>query len=93
MASADDQRVCTYSDKLRQASKEAKATVVALALTVLVWIVGGFGLAQFDVQILSTPIWVIGGTVGVWVFAIGVTLVLSKFVFKDFDLGEEVEDE
>lgn len=93
MASTDEQRICAYGDKLRQANKEAKATVVALVLTVLVWIVGGFGLAQFDVQIFSTPIWVIGGTVGVWVFAIGATLVLSKFVFKDFDLGEEAEDE
>lgn len=93
MASVDEQRINTYGDKLRQANKEAKATVVALILTVLVWILGGFGLARFDVQVFGTPLWVIGGTVGVWVFAIGVTLVLSKLVFKDFDLGEEVEDE
>ena len=93
MASVDEQRINTYGDKLRQADREAKATVVALILTVLVWIFGGFGLARFDVQVFGTPLWVIGGTVGVWVFAIGVTLVLSKLVFKDFDLGEEAEDE
>lgn len=93
MASVHEERMSTYGDKLRQANKEAKATVVALVLTVLVWILGGFGLAQLDVWVFGTPLWVIGGTVGVWVFAIGVTLVLSKLVFKDFDLGEEAEDE
>ena len=81
----------TYAEKLIQANKEAKATVVALILTILVWVLGGFGLAGLDVQIFGTPIWIIGGTLGVWVFAMLVTVVLSKCVFKDFDLDEEAE--
>ena len=91
MSKPCEERTYTYAEKLLQANKEAKATVVALILTVLVWIVGGFGLAGVDVQIFGTPIWIIGGTLGVWVFAMLVTVVLSKFVFKDFDLDEEAE--
>ena len=34
-----------YAEKMRQANREAKATVIALVLTVLVWIALGLGLA------------------------------------------------
>ena len=54
----------TYREKLLQANREAKATVVVLVLTVLVWIAGGFGLAGLDIEIFETPIWIIGGTIG-----------------------------
>lgn len=91
MSEPCEKRTYTYAEKLVQANKEAKATVVALILTVLVWIIGGFGLAGVDVQIFGTPIWIISGTLGVWVFAMLVTVVLSKLVFKDFDLDEEAE--
>lgn len=79
----------TYREKLLQANREAKATVVALALTVVVWIALGFGLAGSSVEVLSTPIWIIGGTVGTWLFAIAVAVFLGKRVFADFDLDDE----
>ncbi len=82
----------TYREKLLQANREAKATVVVLALTIVVWIALGFGLSGLDVQLFHTPIWVFGGTVGVWVFSIVAVVLLRKFVFQDFDLGEEEEE-
>lgn len=79
----------TYKEKLDQATKEAKATVVALIAVVAVWIVLGFGLAGSDIMLFHTPIWVIGGTVGVWLFTVAVCVFLAKKVFMDFDLDEE----
>ena len=79
----------TYKQKLEQADREAVATVVALAATVAVWCVCGFGLAGIDVRVFHTPLWVIGGTIGTWVCSIVVVLVLSKKVFVDFDLSNE----
>ena len=48
----------TYREKMAQANREAKATVVALAIVVVVWIAAGFGLSAFDVEVFGTPIWV-----------------------------------
>lgn len=76
-----------------QANREAKATVVALALTVIAWIALGFGLSGLDVELFHTPIWVFGGTIGIWVFSIIVVVVLRVCVFQDFDLDEEGEGE
>ncbi|MDO4443332.1 MAG: YhdT family protein [Slackia sp.] len=83
----------TYRQKMVQANKEAKATVVALVLCIAVWAIGGFGLAGLDIEILGTPIWIIGGTVGTWIFAIVVAVFLAKRVFADFDLDEHEEGE
>ena len=55
----------TYREKMAQANREAKATVVALAIVVVVWIAAGFGLSAFDVELFGTPIWVFGGTLGI----------------------------
>lgn len=79
----------TYAEKMRQANREAKATVVALVLTVLVWIALGFGLAGAGIEIFHTPIWIIGGTVGTWLFAIVVAVFLSKRVIADVELDDE----
>ena len=81
----------TYRQKMLQANKEAKATVVSLVLCIVVWAVAGFGLAGLDVKVFGTPVWIIGGTVGTWVFAIAVVVFLAKRVFADFDLDEEEE--
>lgn len=78
----------TYREKLLQANKEAKATVVALFATIVVWILLGFGLSGLDVQLFHTPIWIIGGTVGTWLFAIAVAIFLGKKVFADFSLDD-----
>ena len=83
----------TYREKMTQANREAKATLVVLALTVIVWIALGFGLSGLDIQLFHTPIWVFGGTIGVWIFSIIAVVVLRTCVFQDFDLGDEEEGE
>lgn len=83
----------SYKEKLDQATKEAKATVVALVAVVAVWVLLGFGLTGSDITLFHTPIWVIGGTVGTWLFTVAVCVFLVKKVFMDFDLDdEEAED-
>ena len=79
----------TYKEKMRQANREALATVVALAVTIVVWAICGFGLAGVDMQVFHTPLWVIGGTLGTWACAIVVSVVLAKCVFADYGLGDE----
>lgn len=81
----------TYKQKLDQTNKEARATVVALAITIVVWIVCGFGLSGLDIQVFHTPLWVFGGTIGSWICAIIVSVVLAHHVFQDFDLNDEAE--
>ena len=73
---------------MRQANKEARATVAALACIVIVWLVGGFGLAGTDIWLFHTPLWVIGGCVAPWIAAVVAAVVLSRRVFADFDLDE-----
>ena len=82
-----------YKQKLEQANREAVATVIGLAVTIVVWIVCGFGLAGLDVSVCHTPIWIVGGTLGTWACAIVVSVVLAKKVFADFDLGDEAAKE
>lgn len=77
-----------YGAKLRQCNREALITLVALAATVVVWAVCGFGLAGLDARVMGVPVWVVGGCVGTWVFAIVVSVVLAKSFFKDFDVEE-----
>lgn len=77
------------SDKFRQANKEAKATCWATLAVIVFWCVAGFGLADVDISILHTPLWVIGGCVGTWLFSIAVSVYLAKYVFKDMDLDDE----
>ena len=76
--------LASYRDKLAQTNREAKATAAALAVIVAVWLVGGFGLAGFDVQLFGTPLWIIAGCMGTWV-----AIVLARFVFADFPLDDE----
>ena len=82
----------TSAAKMRQANREAVATVVALAVIVVVWLVGGVGLAGCGIEVFSTPIWIIGGTVGTWVAAVVCAVVLAKCVFADFSLDDEEGD-
>ena len=82
----------TYKEKHEQANREARATVVALVITVIVWIAGGFGLSGLDITVFHTPLWVIGGTIGTWICAIVVSIVLAKRVFVSFELDEEPQD-
>ena len=88
-----DRGLLTYAQKHAQANREAFYTVVALVATIVAWIVLGFGLSGIDVELFSTPLWVIGGTIGTWLFAIAATVVLAKVLFRDFDLDDpEIEE-
>ncbi len=82
-------RSMTYREKLLQADREAKAAVVGLVLTIVVWLVCGIGLSGLDVKVFGTPLWIIGGTLGTWAFSIVVAVVLGKRVFVDFDLDDD----
>lgn len=79
----------TYKEKHAQANREAIATVAALAVTIVVWTVCGFGLSNLDIELFHTPIWVVGGTLGTWICSIVVTVVLAKRFFVNFDLDGE----
>lgn len=79
----------SYKEKLERANREALATVVALLVTIAVWVVCGFGLAGLDVTVFHTPLWVVGGTLGTWVCAIVVSIVLARRFFTDYDLDDE----
>ena len=80
------------SDKFRQANREAKATVVAAAAVIIFWCLAGFGLADSDITFWNTPLWVWGGCVGTWLFAILVTAILTSKVFVNFDLDADKEE-
>lgn len=79
----------TYAQKVAETHREAKASVIAVAVIVVAWIALGFGLAGSSATVFSTPIWVIGGTVGVWIVALICCFVLARFVFVDFDLDKD----
>lgn len=81
-----------YGAKLRQCNKEALITLAALAATVVVWAVCGFGLAGLDVTVAGMPLWAVTGTVGTWVFAVVVSVVLARCLFADFDLDSADDD-
>lgn len=52
------------SDKFRQANREALATVIATIAVIIFWCLAGFGLADSNITIWHTPLWVWGGCVG-----------------------------
>ncbi len=81
----------SYADKMRQANREAKATLVGLAVVVIAWVALGFGVASTGIEVFHTPLWVITGTVGTWIVAIIVAVVMSRRVITDVDL-DDVEE-
>ena len=83
----------SYREKMAQTSREAVIAVGALIATIIVWIVFGFGLSGLDIEILHTPLWVIMGCVGTWIFAIIVCCVLGFKVFANFDLDSDTDDD
>lgn len=80
-------------EKFDQVNKEAKAVGIGLILIIVFWIAAGFGVSCLNINIGHTPLWVITGCVGTWVFAILLVTWMVKKVFKDFDLDEEESDE
>lgn len=80
-------------EKFEQIVKEAKAVLWALLAIIVFWIVAGLGISRLDITVFHTPLWVITGCIGTWIFSIIVVVFLMKRIFKDFDLEEDVEDE
>lgn len=80
------------SEKFRQANREAKATVLATIAVILFWTLAGFGLANSEVKILSTPLWVWMGCVGSWIFACLVAVYLANYVCVDMSFDDEDEE-
>ena len=80
-------------DKFKQIAKEAKAVLWALIAIIVFWIVAGLGISRLDITLFHTPLWVITGCIGTWIFSVVIVVFLMKRVFKDFDLEEEDGDE
>jgi uncharacterized membrane protein YhdT len=81
----------TTEEIYRQVKKEAEATGLLLVVLILFWIAAGFGLSGAEGRIFGLPLWVVCGTVGVWVFAILAVALLVHFVFRDVPLSAEDE--
>ena len=69
--------------------REAIFTGLALVGLIIFWIFAGFGTSSIDAKIFHLPLWAFLGTIGVWIFAIFISFVLSKKLFKNIDLGGE----
>ena len=80
------------AQKFSLVKREAIYTGLALVGLIIFWLIAGFGTASFDVKIFHLPLWALLGSVGVWFFAIIISAVLSKILFKDIDLGGEDDD-
>lgn len=85
-------------DKMTDAQKfslvrhEAIYTGLALAGLIIFWLVAGFGTAGVDAKIFHLPLWAFLGSIGVWIFAIFISFILSRKLFKDVELGGEDND-
>ena len=81
------------AQKFKIVRREAIYTGIALIALIFFWLIAGFGTASIDVKIFHLPLWAILGTIGVWIFAILISFVLSKKLFKDMDLGAATMNE
>lgn len=83
----------TNEEKHRQIVKEMIGTLV-LFVIVAGWHIGfAFGLSGIRIMVLGMPLWFFVSTVGAFVIAVVGVIILLKFVFKNFDLGDEVAEE
>lgn len=53
-----------YRERMSQANKEAKVTLVGVAIVIVCWLLFGFGLYGVDIEIFSTPLWFSVGCLG-----------------------------
>ena len=83
----------TEKEKYLQMRKETMWTGITLVVLILFWIAAGFGLAGTEVKLFGLPIWAVGGTIGVWLFAMVLVKVLTTIIFKDFPLDEAGEED
>lgn len=83
----------TDEEKHQQILKEVKATMILIAI-VAAWHIGfGFALDGIDVMVLGMPLWFFISTIGAFVISVVGVIVLLKTVFKDFELGEDADEE
>ena len=82
----------TDAEKFSLVRREALYTGLALAGLIIFWLVAGFGLAGVDVKIFHVPLWAVAGSIGVWLFAIVISWVLSRKLFRDIDLGGDGDE-
>ena len=81
----------TDEEKHKQMLKEIKWTFL-LILLVAAWHIGfAFALDGIDVLVLGMPLWFFVSTIGAFAISVVGVLLLLKFVFVNFDLGEEAE--
>ncbi len=83
----------TDEEKHIQIMKEVKATFILIAI-VAAWHIGfAFALNGIDVLVLGMPLWFFVSTIGAFVISVVGVALLLKFVFKNFDLGDETDEE
>lgn len=83
----------TASEKQRQIRKEALATAILFVIC-FVWHVGfGFGFNGCGIEWLGLPLWWWLSTPGLFVVGVVGVLILLTKVFRNFDLGEETEED
>ena len=81
----------TNEQKHKQILKEVKATFILIAI-VAAWHIGfAFLLEDIDLLICGMPLWFFVSTIGAFVLSVVGVMLLLKFVFVNFDLGDEVE--
>ena len=81
-----------YKDKLKQCNRECVFAILGLILTIIVWFICGFGFMSVDVKIFSTPLWIVAGLGGTFLFACIFSIVFAKFIMKDVNLQEEEQN-
>ena len=77
----------TDSQKFSLVKREAIYTGLALVGLIIFWLIAGFGMSDIDIKIFHLPLWAVLGSIGVWFFAIIISCILSKKLFKNIDLG------
>jgi len=82
----------TEREKYLQIRREAMWTGITLLVLIVFWYCAGFGLADCQTRLFGLPIWAVGGSIGVWFFALLLVKLLTTFIFKDFDLEIGKED-
>lgn len=83
----------TEQEKHKQILREVKATMILIAI-VAAWHIGfAFALDGIDVLVLGMPLWFFVSTIGAFVISVVGVAVLLKCVFKNFDLGEDMDEE
>lgn len=78
-----------YRERMRQAHKEAKIAALGVLGIIICWGAFGFGLHDVDIQIFSTPLWIVMGCLGTWIVALIFSIVLATKVIEDCPLDED----